>query len=444
MKQLFASLMFVGFLGSNVAYAITPTVEWIEELTTSDDDFGQSVSTDGMGNVYVVGSTRGDLAGTNAGDWDVFVSKYNKAGTLLWTEQLGTSDWDAGYGVSADGLGNVYITGSTLEALSGTNAGLRDAFISKFDDSGTLLWTEQLGTSSRDISHSVSADGLGNVYITGYTLGDLGGTNAGLWDAYVSKYDDAGNLIWTEQLGTDWYDLSNAVSADGLGNVYIAGYTTGSLGGPNAGGDGEDEYDAFLSKFDASGTLLWTEQLGTSREEFVSGVSVDGLGNIYISGYSEGDLTGNGAGGDYDSFLAKYDESGNLMWIEQISIPQYNEYHSVSADSLGNVYVTGITYAESGSGDAVVTKYDAAGSVFWTELLEGRSETYGNGVSADNLGNVYVTGSVSGGFDFDNPGFNAAYVAKLSDEEAIPEPSGLSLIMFGAFFISCRVRRSNR
>ena len=126
----------------------------------------------------------------------------------------------------------------------------------------SIEWTRQLGTSSTDRSNGVSADGLGNVYISGCTDGSLGGPNAGGDDAFVSKYDAAGTLQWTRQLGTSSTDLSHGVSADGLGNVYISGYTDGSLGGPNAG-----SYDAFVSKYDAAGTLQWTRQLGTSATD---------------------------------------------------------------------------------------------------------------------------------------------------------------------------------
>ena len=119
----------------------------------------------------------------------------------------------------------------------------------------------------------MSADGLGNVYISGYTYGSLGGPNAGGHDAFVSKYDAAGTLQWSRQLGTMSGDDSHGVSADGLGNVYISGYTGGSLGGPNAG-----SYDAFVSKYDAAGSLQWTRQLGTTSDDYSFGVSADGLG----------------------------------------------------------------------------------------------------------------------------------------------------------------------
>ena len=107
----------------------------------------------------------------------------------------------------------------------------------------TVEWTRQLGTTGEDASNGVSADGLGNVFISGWTYGALNGTNAGRSDAFVSKYDAGGNLAWTRQLGTTGYDYSNGVLADGLGNVFISGVTSGALDGTNVG-----LTDAFLAK----------------------------------------------------------------------------------------------------------------------------------------------------------------------------------------------------
>ena len=108
----------------------------------------------------------------------------------------------------------------------------------------TLDWTRQLGTSRDDVSQGVSADGLGNVYISGFTSGSLGGTNAGSFDAFLAKYNASGTLAWTRQLGTSGDDRSWGVSADGLGSVYIAGETNGNLGGDHIGSN-----DAYVAKF---------------------------------------------------------------------------------------------------------------------------------------------------------------------------------------------------
>ncbi|MGB2997585.1 MAG: SBBP repeat-containing protein, partial [Phycisphaerae bacterium] len=288
------------------------TVEWIRQLGTSRDDYGWGISADGLGNVYIGGRTEGSLGGLNAGGMDAFVSKFDAAGNLLWTQQLGTSSTDYCKDVSADGLGNVFVSGYTAGSLGGANAGGKGAFVSKFDAAGNLLWTQQLGTPRTDFAYGVSVDGLGHVYISGYTYGSLGGPNAGDMDAFVSKYDAAGNLLWTQQLGTSDCDTSRGVSVDGLGNVYISGTTGGSLGGPNAGAS-----DAFVSKYDAAGNLLWTQQLGTPRTDSAYGVSADGLGNVFVSGETYGSLGGPNAG-DMDAFVSKYDAAGNLLWTQQL------------------------------------------------------------------------------------------------------------------------------
>jgi len=103
---------------------------------------------------------------------------------------LGTTGDDYGLGVSADSLGNVFISGGTLGDLDGANAGSIDAFVSKYDADGNLVWTRQLGTTDSDIGYAVSADGLGNVFMSGYTRGALDGINAGGTDAFVTKIHD--------------------------------------------------------------------------------------------------------------------------------------------------------------------------------------------------------------------------------------------------------------
>jgi hypothetical protein len=128
------------------------------------------------------------------GSTDVFLIKYDAAGDLQWSRQIGTYTGEAGGTVSADALGNVYLTGSTQGNLvGGPDAGLGrpDAFVSKFDSAGNLQWTQQLGTADRDVSVGVSADGFGNVYISGDTDGDLDGSNSGTSrDAFVAKFID--------------------------------------------------------------------------------------------------------------------------------------------------------------------------------------------------------------------------------------------------------------
>lgn len=359
-------------------------LEWTRPLETNFAS--HDVSADGLGNIYISGYT-------SAGSLDAFVAKYDALGTLQWSRTLASPDEDWSWGVSADGLGNVYFTGHTGGSLGGTSAGFWDVFIAKYDATGNQEWVRQLGTGTSDRSHSVSADTQGNVFISGYTHGNMGAANAGDRDAFVSKYDATGNWQWTRQLGTSSEDFSWRTSTDGQGNVYMTGWTSGSLGAMNAGSD-----DAFLAKYDADGNLQWTRQFGSSESDRGRGVSADGLGNVFVSGWTFGSLGGSNAGSD-DAFLAKYDSAGSLLWTQQFGTSGSDVSSDLMADGEGNVYVLGQSAAGlnegSGATSAFVRKYDSAGALLWTQQLESLVSPLRAGVSADGRGNVYFSGGVS-------------------------------------------------
>jgi hypothetical protein len=189
----------------------------------------------------------------------------------------------------------VYLAVGTGGSLGAPNAGDNDAALIKFDSAGNLVWSKQIGTGADDRPRSLSIDGSGNVYMAGFTAGDLGGPNAGAFDMFVSKFDPSGNLFWVRQLGTNFdegcCDGPNnvggdtvGVAADAHGNVYVASFTGGNLSAPNA-----PPYvvDAFVAKYDPSGSLRWIEQFGTGVQEVGTGVSIDGQGYVYASGSTE-------------------------------------------------------------------------------------------------------------------------------------------------------------
>jgi hypothetical protein len=266
---------------------------WSKQFGTSGPEECLGVASDTFGNVYVSGLTEGALAGSYMGRNDAFIIKYNANGDLQWSRQLGTSDYDWSSGISADSLGNLYISGTTFGDLSGANAGLADAFVAKYDPAGNRLWLRQFGTIYYDYAHDTSVDDLGNVYVAGQ-----GYANSN--NAYLAKYDTDGNFKWRKQLVTTKHEIGYDVSVDGLGNVYLVGTTEGNLSGTNAGG-----FDAFVAKYDAAGNVLWLEQFGTPYDDTGYGISADGLGNIYIAGETEGSLGAPNLG-DSDIFLRRY------------------------------------------------------------------------------------------------------------------------------------------
>jgi len=292
-----------------VKYNSSGTKQWTQQLGTSSWDRAWAVASDSSGNVYVAGDTRGGLDGnSNAGEDDLFVVKYNSSGTKQWTQQLGTSSKDHAYGVATDSSANVYVTGNTYGGLDGnSNAGNFDLFVVKYNSSGAKQWTKQLGTSSHDYAHGVATDSSGNVYVTGYTEGGLdGNTSAGGSDLFVVKYNSSGTKQWTKQLGSSIDDKARGVATDSSANVYVTGYTGGGLdGNTNSGLE-----DLFVVKYNSSGTKQWTQQLGNDSQDYAYGVATDSSGNIYVAGCTYGGLDGNSYAGSSDLFVVKYNSSG--------------------------------------------------------------------------------------------------------------------------------------
>jgi len=414
-------------------------VAWMRQPGTPNNDYGNSVAVDTAGNAFISGWTYGSLGAPSAGDADAFLSRYDSAGNVLWSRQLGTWGDDRSHSVAVDSGGNAFISGYTYGALSGPNAGLADAFLSKYDSTGSLLWTRQLGTSSGDYSSSVAVDGAGNAFITGITRGPLNGPNAGSNDAFLSKYNSAGSLLWTRQLGTSGSDFSRCVAVDVSGNAFMSGYTEGSLGGPNAG-----QEDAFLCKYDPAGNLLWSRQLGTSKSDWGYSVAVDSGGNAFISGTTKGSLGGPNAGGT-DVFLSKYDSAGSLLWTQQLGTSSYDHSTSVAVDAAGNVLISGFTEGSLGApnagySDAFLSKYDPAVGFLWTQQLgtPGYDESWS--VALDGAGIAFITGHTGGSLGGPNAGYHDAFLVKF----VVPEPACLSLLAIGGLTFLKRKRNQRR
>jgi len=135
---------------------------------------------------------------------------FGQSNTKQWTKQLGTSSLDYGNGITSDSSGNIYVTGITSGGLDGnTIYGKNDMFLVKYNSSGTKQWTKQLGTSSLDYGNGVTSDSSGNIYVTGSTEGWLDGNansggircylRASCKDIFLVKYNSSGIKQWTKQ-----------------------------------------------------------------------------------------------------------------------------------------------------------------------------------------------------------------------------------------------------
>jgi hypothetical protein len=163
---------------------------WLRQWGTMNKDTGYSLACDAAGNVYLSGYTTGPLYSAPQGNRDYFLAKFDPAGNLLWGKEVGTSGHDQGWGVATDSSGNAYIAGETGGPLDGnTYQGGLDIFLSKYDPAGTRLWTQQIGTVNDDWADGVAIGPEGAVFLGGTTTGSLDSIpNVGLNDAFVMKF----------------------------------------------------------------------------------------------------------------------------------------------------------------------------------------------------------------------------------------------------------------
>jgi hypothetical protein len=288
-----------------------PVVEWIKQFGTAGDHQFYGVATDSSGNVYTAGSSESDLGDGTGWSVDTTVAKYDSSGTELWVKKWRAEDNNRLTVESVDGAGNVCTVVHTVDTAEA-------ALLIKYDSSGTELWSAQWETPS-----SAVADAAGNVH----TASGFGSN-----PTFVTKYDSTGNQVWVKQLGSaGWHCVD--VAADSAGNVYMTGFTESSAGNWNY-------CPSLVVKYDTSGTLQWSAQLGTAGYEYSYGVTVDGAGNVYIARITNRDFAGNNAG-SYDALVVKYDTSGTLQWSAQLGTASFDTCEDVAVDGAGNVYIAG-------------------------------------------------------------------------------------------------------
>lgn len=373
---------------------------WLRQFGSADTDTAAAAAATG-GNVAVAGSTSGGLGGyANAGLDDVFIARFGALGTSLWVRQLGTSAIDNGYGVAADSVGNVLVTGRTYGALPGeVTLGGADAFLAKVDVQGNLLWVRQFGTSAADEGHGVAADGDGNVFVVGNTAGTLPGQfSAGLADVFVVKFDGQGNLLWARQFGSGNGDFANDVAVDADGNAFLAGATYAALPGQVSAGGA----DAFAAKVDAQGNVVWIRQFGSSDGDTGEGVAVGASGGVVIAGSTSGALPGQASAGGFDAFVAVYSAAGDALWRHQFGTASSDYGRTVALDAMGQVVVAGETdgamdgHVNLGGLDGFVAKVDSGGNPVWLRQFGSSASEFLGGVTIDGGANVIAAGYTGG------------------------------------------------
>ena len=440
MKNILLSLILFLLFASNCC-----SQSWVWEKTAgTGGGYGRSVTVDATGNAFVTGAlynpsiTFGNTTLTNAGSSIVFVAKYDGTGHALWAKSAGGTDNNGGNSISADPNGNVYATGYyintsiTFDAVTLSNSGNADAFIVKYDGDGNVQWARSIGGSGVETGYCASVDAGGNIFIIGsfssavisigsFTLNnsDPSGTTS---DAFIAKYNSSGTLMWAQSVGGVNDDYGRGVSADAHGNVFITGYfnsPTVTISSTTIANDSVGTNDAFIIKCASNGNVLWAKTIVGGGNDAGASVSVDAGGNAFVTGgFSSSSITlgtntlVNASAGTDDIFVAKYGVNGNVLWAKRAGDIGDDYGISLSSDLNGSVFVTGgfSIYTPSITFDATtltpanysgcvagpcdpmfIVQYDANGNVLCGSALQSGSDDR-NAVCAGASGNAYLTG----------------------------------------------------
>ncbi len=466
---MFRNLLLALFIAFSTLTGYAQTTSWGFNVGGTTADVSHVCKVAPNGNVYIAGKFTGTMdldPGaathniTSNGQDDIFVACYSPSGNYLWGFGAGGTGYDAALNMAVDASSNLVICGYIQSAGidfdpggSGAYIGYAggtglpyngDGFIVKYSASGAFLWGLNLGgTTVNDASLAVATDATGNIYVSGIFAGVMptsGSTSLSGFtgQAYLAKYNPSGSYIWAHNFGaynTDCYPKTLQVAGS---NIYMGGYFSGTADfnpwGSGANLTAVGNSDAFIAKYDTAGNYAFAKALsGNGSDDEVASLYLDTAGNIYVTGFTNSTalifnaasagtstVTAAGGGGNYDMFLARYDNSGNYQW-GKITGNTGNEHGYCNEIAKGYLYCTGAfqstvdfdpsaavaNFTSAGGEDIFLTKYDLNGNyVCGFRTGAAGTDDIGYGLAQSDSGYMFNTGQFGGtGVDFNPSSF---------------------------------------
>ena len=354
--------------------------------------------------------------------------------------------------LSADATPSLYLAGTAGRATDTSTTTNDKTTGQAADQQGRLIKLSDLGTSPSSTfnvaakptsgtttAQATAVDASGNVYVIGNATGNFGNQlNQGAQDSYLTKYDSAGNVLWTRMLGSTGTASGYSLSLDPTGGVVIAGSTTGQL---QTGSVTNGNTDTFVAKYDTNGNQSWVKQLQTLSTNQAAAVSVDASGNVFIGGQVSGGVIGSGQtkSGAADAYVAKLDNKGKLVYEKQFGTSASDTVAATATAADGSLYVASVQ-----NGHAIVAKYangDATAAPVWQQDLGDLQNGGSLGGLAVSGNDVYLSGATQNG-DFTaggaatiasaSSGGSDAFVFHLTDQGSSVSADTVSYVGTGA------------
>ncbi|MEW5872999.1 MAG: SBBP repeat-containing protein [Chloroflexota bacterium] len=398
---------------------------WTSFLGCSSHDEGSAITVDVDGNVYVAGFSQHEWGAprrhhSNRNDdlYDAFVAKLDAMGVRQWHTFLGGTEDDKAYGMTVNHAGEVFVTGSSGASWGSPRrsfSGEKDAFVAKLSYNGDLVWNTFLGGSDNDGGKDIRLNSKGYSYVVGSSSATWGlpwRSHSGSSDIFIAKLNTSGMLFWNTFQGGSGSDAPNALVMDDDNNLYITGTSTRSWGSPINEFDVFSLTNAFVAKLDYVGSLQWNTFMGVWETNGWD-IDIDHSGNLYVTGmsaYNWGSPIR--ACNVYDAFVAKFSNSGTLLWNTFLGSDvgiAVEVGRGISVDGYGNAYVTGIGAEDWGSpidhynggiADVLIAKLNTNGNLQWHTFLGTAGDDHGYAILSDPNGSgaYFVTGDALDGF----------------------------------------------
>lgn len=404
--------------------------------SSTDEDVGQGVCLDPVGNVYTTGyfggsADFGSETLVSRGDRDVFVAKYAAAsGRLLWARSAGGMGFDRGFAVAADAQGRVYVAGTTAGDAQFGDAGSATVavglFVACYSSEGALLWARHYGNSSA-VAHRIAVDGTGMLVVAGTFsgTGDFGGVSlsaagtTGKDDIFVMRLSATdGSAVWAKSAGGTNDDEAYGLALDAQNRIYVVGMTRSfaTIFDQVTISRSSGLFNAFAACYDSAGTVLWAKTYGVAGSNYAKAVVVDAAGALYIAGIYRDTATFGATTQvtkNADFFIVKTDAQGSPTWTREFgSSPGSDggffgmDFKDIclGIDEIGNIVVSGL-YAGTvtigskqitaqGDVDILTTKITPAGDFVWlkTAGTPSPNAAWPSDIAVSPSGAIYQTG----------------------------------------------------